>query len=127
MRKIILSALLLSSAFAAAPASAQWRDYSRGYGYSQNYGRGLERQLMQIRQRIDAMYQRRLISPNEARNLSRRAENLERRLYSSSRNGISPREHADLRERVYELRARLHSERLEGRYENRYGRYDRRW
>ena len=128
MRKIILSAVLLSSAFAAAPAAAQYRDYNRGYAYGQNQSRGLEQQLMQIRQRIDSMYQRRLISPNEARNLSERAENLQRRLYDASRNGISPREHANLRHRVLELRERLQRERFEGRQQrrdHRYGRYDR--
>ena len=127
MRKIILSALLLSSAFAAAPAAAQYRDYNRGYGYGYNHfeGRGLEQQLAQIRQRIDAMYQRRLISPNEARNLSQRADNLERRVYHASRNGISPREHAELRERIFELRERLQRERFEGRAQRRD--WDRRW
>jgi hypothetical protein len=128
MRKIILSAVLLSSAFAAAPAAAQYRDYNRGYAYGHNQSRGLEQQLMQIRQRIDSMYQRRLISPNEARNLSERAENLQRRLYDASRNGISPREHANLRHRVLELRERLQRERFEGRQQrrdDRYGRYDR--
>ena len=128
MRKIILSAVLLSGAFAAAPAAAQYRDYNRGYAYGHNQSRGLEQQLMQIRQRIDSMYQRRLISPNEARNLSERAENLQRRLYDASRNGISPREHANLRHRIQELRQRLQSERFEGRQQrrdDRYGRYDR--
>ena len=132
MRKFILSAVLLSSAFAAAPAAAQYRDYNRdydrGYAYGHNQTRALDRQLMQIRQRIDSMYQRRLISPNEARNLSERAENLQRRLYDASRNGISPREHANLRYRIQELRQRLQRERFEGREQRRDDRYyDRRW
>jgi hypothetical protein len=125
MRKIILSAILLSSAFAAAPAAAQYRDYDHGYGYNQFQGRGLEQQLIQIRQRIDAMYQRRLISPGEARSLSQRADNLQRRVYHASRNGISPREHAELRERIFELRERLQRERFEGRAQRRD--WDRRW
>ena len=124
MRKIILSAVLLSSAFAAAPAAAQYRDYNRGYAYGQNEGRGLQQQLVQIRQRIDAMYQRRLLSANEARSLSQRADSLQRRLYEASRNGISPREHAELRERIYELRERLQRERFEGREQRRDDRWD---
>jgi hypothetical protein len=115
MRKLLISAAILSAIAGAAPAAAQWRDYNRGQGYSQHQGRGLEQQLIQIRQRIDVMYQRRLISVNEARALSQRAENLQRRLYDAQRNGISPREHAELRERIFELRARLQRERFEGR------------
>ena len=129
MRKIILSAVLLSSAFAAAPAAAQYRDHSRGYAFGQNEGRGLQQQLAQIRQRIDSMYQRRLISGSEARSLSQRADSLQRRLFDASRNGLSPREHAELRERMFELRERLQRERFEGREQRRDDRRDRnrRW
>ena len=124
MRKIIMSAVLLSSAFAAAPATAQYRDYNRGYGYDQDYGRGFEQQLGQISQRIDNMYQRRLVSPNEARRLQREVQNIQRRLYNHSRNGLSPREHQDIEYRVHNLRERLRQERYEGRRERR---DDRRW
>jgi hypothetical protein len=119
-----LSAVLLSSAFAAAPATAQYRDYNRGYGYDQNYGRGIEQQLGQLSQRIDNMYQRRLVSANEARRLQREVQNIQRRLYTHSRNGLSQREHQDIEYRVHNLRERLRQERYEGRRERR---DDRRW
>jgi hypothetical protein len=127
MRKIILSAVLLSSAFAAAPAAAQYRDYDRGYGYgyNQNHGRGIEQQLRQLSHRIDNMYQRRLLSGSEARRLQNDVQNVQRRLYDYARNGLSPREHQDLQYRIHNLRQHIQQERFEGRYERRDERRDR--
>jgi hypothetical protein len=126
MRKIILTAVLLSSAFTAAPAAAQY--YDRGYGYSQNYGRGIEQQLRQLSQRIDNMYQRRLLSDGEASRLQRDVRDIERRLYDYSRNGLNPREHQDLQYGIHNLRERMQRERWEGRQERRDDRRDyRRW
>jgi hypothetical protein len=128
MRKIIMSAVLLSSAFAVAPAAAQYRDYNRGYGYNQNYGHGIEQQLGQLSQRVDNMYQRRLISSNEANRLQREVQNIQRRLYDYARNGLSQREHQDIQYRVHNLRERIQQERYEGRRERREDRRDdRRW
>jgi hypothetical protein len=131
MRKIILTAVLLSSAFAAAPAAAQYRDYDRGYGYgygyNQNHGRGIEQQLRQLSHRIDNMYQRRLLSGNEARRLQNDVQNVQRRLYDYARNGLSPREHQDLQYRIHDLRQRIQDERREGRWERRDDRRDHRW
>jgi hypothetical protein len=127
MRKIIISAVLLSTAFAAAPAAAQYRDYNRGYGYDQGYtqhhGRGIEQQLRQISQRIDNMYQRRLLSNNEASRLQRDVQNIERRLYDYARNGLSQREHQEIQYRIHNLRERLQRERWEGREQRRDDRY----
>ena len=125
MRKIILTAVLLSSAFAAAPAAAQYRPYDRGYGYNQNFGRGIEQQLRQLSQRIDNMYQRRLLSNREASRLQRDVRDIERRLYDYSRNGLSPREHQDLQYRIHHLRERMQRERWEGRRERWDDRRDR--
>jgi predicted RNase H-like nuclease (RuvC/YqgF family) len=119
MRKIILTAVLLSTAFAAAPAAAQYRDYDRGYGhsYNQNHARGIEQQLRQLSQRIDHMYERRLLSGREASRLQRDVADIQRRLYDYSRNGLNPREHQDLQYRIHNLRERLQRERWEGRRE----------
>jgi hypothetical protein len=129
MRKIILTAVLLSSAFAAAPAAAQYRDYDRGYGYgyNQNHGRGIEQQLRQLSQRVDAMYQRRLLSDREASRLQGNVRDIERRFYDYARNGLSPREHQDLQYRIHNLRERLQRERWEGRQERRDDRRYRGW
>jgi hypothetical protein len=130
MRKIILTAVLLSSAFAAAaPAAAQYRDYDRGYGYgygyNQNHGRGIEQQLRQLSQRIDNMYQRRLLSDREASRLQRDVQNIHRRLYDYARNGLSPREHQDLQYRIQNLRHHIQQERCAGRYDRRAAPRDR--
>jgi hypothetical protein len=129
MRKIILTAVLLSTAFAAAPAAAQYRDYDRGYGhgYNQNHGRGIEQQLRQLSQRVDNMYQRRLLSDREASRLQRDVREIERRLYDYARNGLSPREHQDLQYRIHDLRERIQRERWEGRQERRDDRRYRGW
>jgi hypothetical protein len=129
MRKFIIPAVLLSTAFAAAPAAAQYRDYDRGYGqgYTQHHGRGIEQQLRQISQRIDNMYQRRLLSNNEASRLQRDVQNIERRLYDYARNGLSPREHQEIQYRIHNLRERLHRERWEGREQRRDDRRYRGW
>jgi hypothetical protein len=129
MRKIILTAVLLSSAVAAAPAAAQYRDYDRGYGYgyNQNHGRAIEQQLRQLSHRIDNMYQRRLLSDREASRLQRDVRDTERRLYDYARNGLSPREHQDLQYRIYDLRERIQRERWEGRQERRDDRRYRGW
>lgn len=129
MRRIILTAVLLSSAFAAAPAAAQYRDYNRGYGngYNQNHGRGIEQQLRQLSQRVDAMYQRRLLSDREASRLQGNVRDIERRFYDYARNGLSPREHQDLQYRIHNLRERLQRERWEGRQERRDDRRYRGW
>ena len=115
MRKIILSALVLSSVAAAAPAAAQ------------NWGRGqnvaIERQITQLHQRIDNMAQRRLISNREQRSLHNEANGIQNRFYRYARNGLSQREHHELRDRIQDLRQRIQRERHEGRDQRR----DRRW
>ena len=126
MRKLLISAALVSAVALSAPASAQRWD-NRGHGYSQGQTRGFDRQLQQLRQRIDNMYQRRLLSGNEARNLQGRVGHVRQRLYSYSRNGLSYRERQDVQHRIHNLRQRLQRERFEGREQRRdYGDGDRR-
>jgi septal ring factor EnvC (AmiA/AmiB activator) len=124
MRKLLISAALLSAVAVAAPASAQrWDDRGRGYG--QNQTQGFDQQLQQLRQRIDQMYQRRLLSNNEARKLQGRVNDLRSRLYDYSRNGLTYRERDDIQRRIYDLRQRIQSERHEGREQRRDDRRDR--
>jgi hypothetical protein len=137
MRKILISAALLSGlAFAAAPASAQYGrggydrgGYDRGgYGYGYNQGGDIHRQLGQLDQRIDHLFQRRLISSNEARRLSREVDQIERLFERYRRNGLSQGEHHDLMRRIHHLRQEIREERREGREDRRDDRrYDRRW
>ena len=124
MRKLLVSAAFVSAVAFAAPASAQrWDD--RGQGYSQGQTRGFEQQLQQLRQRVDQMYQRRLLSNNEARNLQSRIGDVRQRLYSYSSNGLSYRERDDLQRRIHNVRERLQNERHEGREQRRDDRRDR--
>lgn len=125
MRKILIPALILSSVAVAAPAAAQYRDNDRGFGYSQQSGRVLDQQLQQIRQRIDNMFQRRLISNREAANLGERVREIRNRLFEYSRNGLSQREHQEIQARIHNLRERLQRERFEGREDRRDDRRDR--
>ena len=118
MRKLLISAALVAAVALSAPASAQrWGD--RSHGYSQGQTRGFEQQLHQLRQRIDHMYQRRLLSNNEARNLQSRIGDVRHRLYSYSRNGLSYRERDDIQRRIHNVRERLQRERFEGREQRR--------
>ena len=109
MRKILISAMLLSTVAVSAPAAAQYRG---GYGFQ---GGNIERQLDQIEQQIDRLRDRRLISRDEAFRLERRAEQIDRLHDRYRRNGLSPSEHRDLQSRIQNLRHQLRAERREGR------------
>jgi hypothetical protein len=117
MRKILISAALVSAVAMAAPAAAQYRDYNRGndrnYGYNQ--GRNIEREIDQIKQRIDQAARRGTISRSEANRLFRRADQLDRLADRYRRNGLSPREHDELQRRVQDLRQQLRFERRDDR------------
>src|SRR3954471_9622551 len=105
MRKILISALMLSSVVAVAPASAQYAghrgnaEWNRG-GPSRQAINELLRDLQRVESRIDRSVQRRIISQREAFGLSREASQIERQLQRSGRNGISGRELASLRAQV---------------------------
>ncbi|HEY0627576.1 MAG TPA: hypothetical protein VGD10_12730 [Allosphingosinicella sp.] len=123
MRKIILSALALSTAFAAAPAAAQ--NWGGGYGYNRGHNVAVERQITQTHQRIEQMYQRRLLSNRERTSLHSQADGIQRRFYDYARNGLSQREHQDIQNRLQDLRQRIQRERREGREDRRDDRRDR--
>jgi hypothetical protein len=124
MRKFLISAALISAAAISVPAAAQYQD-GRGYGYNNRGGQGVERQVQQLHERIDNMYQRRLLSDREVQSLHRDAENIRRRSYDYARNGLTRREHADLQDRIHRLRDRIQRERFEGREQRRDDRRDR--
>lgn len=119
MRKILISAMLLSSVAISAPAAAQYRG-GGGYGFQ---GANIERQIDQIEQQIDRLRDRRQISRQEAARLDRQAEQIDRLHDRYRRNGLTRSEHQDLQNRIQNLRQRLQAERSEGR---RYGQNDRR-
>lgn len=127
MRNILISAALISAAALSVPAAAQFQGFGRGdFGYNHGAVQSIQVQVRQAHQRIDRMYQRRLISNREMRSLHERAEKIERRLFDYSRNGLSQREYYDLQQRLQELRQRIQSERVEGREDRRDRDWDRR-
>jgi hypothetical protein len=114
MRKILVSAALATGlALAATPASAQFGSSRHNQGYHQ--GGDVRVQLQQIRERIDHLYSRRLISDNEARRLSRESRHIEELFYRYRRNGLTQGEHHDLMRRIQNLRQQVRAERREGR------------
>jgi len=119
MRKILISALILSTVVAIAPASAQYGG-NRGRGNHVEWNRGgpsrqaineLLRDLQRVESRIDRSVQRRVISQREAFGLHRQANMIERQLQRAGRNGINGREFASLRMQVNRLEQRLRVER----------------
>ena len=139
MRKLFLSALILSSVAAAAPAAAQHRGYDRGYdqryarGYDQRSDRGygyanrhglpgdgIKRELRQVENQIARLHDRRMISRDEARRLSYRAARIDERVDHYVRGGLRRYEQRELLQRVAELRRDVRAERLEGRYAQRH-------
>jgi len=127
MRKIMISAALLSAAAMAAPAAAQYAPRAPivqvQYGQGQFRGNGLEAQLRELDQRVAAGFQRGLLSRSEASRLSNDIRRLEMRVRGRGYDGLGFRERRNLEDRVQELRRRVQDELREGRGERR----DRRW
>jgi hypothetical protein len=119
MRKILISALMLSTVVAIAPASAQYAGH-RGDRGQHEWNRGgpsrqaineLLRDLQRVENGIQRAVNRRVISQREAIGLRRQANSIERQLQRASRNGITGREFASLRTQVNRLEQRLRIER----------------
>ncbi|HEY0412196.1 MAG TPA: hypothetical protein VGD66_03535 [Allosphingosinicella sp.] len=119
MRKFLISALMVSSVIAVAPAAAQYgggygdrgrAEWNRG-GPSREAIDGLLRDLDRAESRIDRSVERRIISRREAFGLQRNANRIRNRLGRSGRNGIDRREFAQLRIEVDQLEQRLRVER----------------
>lgn len=131
MRKFLVSAAILGTLASAAPAAAQYGqrgyDHDRGYGNGYGQGQGLAQQLDALQQRVDRLYQRRLISDREARRLSRQIDQTDRLFDQYRRNGLSRGERYDIQNRIQNLRGQIREERQEGRYDRRDDRYDDRY
>ncbi len=125
MRKILMSAVLLGTLASAAPAAAQYGDYRGNYGYNQ--GQNFDRQLANLSDRVDRLYQRRLISDRDARRLSRQIDQTDRLYDNFRRNGLSRSEYFEIQNRIQNLRSQIREERQEGRWDRNDDRYDRRY
>lgn len=132
MRKFLIAMVVAGSALAmAAPASAQWappvynyNPYNYGYGFNAfNFARSMQSRVERIRVDIRAMEARRILSFREARNLDYEANNLQRRIFRASRNGISPGEARTLENRIFRLERRVAREASD--WDRRPGRYRR--
>lgn len=119
MRKILMTALMLSTVVAVAPASAQYGGHRGDRGHVE-WNRGgpsrqaineLLRDLQRVENGIQRSVNRRMISQREAIGLRRQANSIERQLQRASRNGINGREFASLRVQVNRLEQRLRIER----------------
>lgn len=108
MRKLILSAAILSAVAVAAPAAAAAQH--RGY---QNAG--IEQQLDQIENRIDRLRDRRQISRGEANRLERQAEQIDRLHDRYRRGGLNRAEVRDLQGRIQNLRGQIRWDRADRR------------
>jgi len=121
MRKVILSLAAAGTALAfATPAAAQYRQpYGNAYGYN-NYGqvRALQARIDQIQRRIEQLRARRLLSRDEVNSLRSESRDLERRLYSRSRNGLNYQELRTIEVRIARLEQHV---RREVRDDNRWG------
>ncbi|HET6942004.1 MAG TPA: hypothetical protein VFH89_07580 [Sphingomicrobium sp.] len=106
MRKFVLALAVAGSALAVAtPAAAQYYPQPYGYGYGNGYGynrgyadpNGLHRRIENVLRSLDG------VRPDQRRQLYSEAINLDRALYSASRNGFSPWEERQFDQRIYQL------------------------
>ena len=120
MRKFLISAMILSSFAAAAPAAAQYGGGGYDRGYDRDNSRGyrddarIDQQIRQIEHRIRRAAENRTISGREANRLLRQADQIDRLEDRYSRNGLTRWEVQDLRQRVQNLRQQLRWERNDG-------------
>ena len=105
MRKIVLSLVAMSTAFAAVPASAQmWR-------IQPAVQRQIQGDINQLSTQIQRAQQRRTISAREATSLRRDALQLQKTHNRFARNGLDRNEVRQLEQQVNTLRQRLRLER----------------
>jgi septal ring factor EnvC (AmiA/AmiB activator) len=119
MRKFLVSAVAAASALSiAAPAAAQWappvynyQPYNYGYRFNGlNVARSMESRVQRLRNDIRNLQERRILSWQEGRNLDRQANNLQRRIYRASRNGIQPGEARTVENQIRNLEYRISRE-----------------
>ena len=135
MRKFLVPIVGAVSALAiAVPASAQswalptyrYQPYNFNYGFNGfNFARSMVNRVQRLRNDIRAMDARRILSNREARSLDNQAERLQRRISRASRNGIQRGEARSVESQIRNLEYRISREATD--WNNRYGRYGRRY
>ena len=105
MRKLLISAMVLSAALAAAPAAAQ--------SYNSRGGHQFDRQIDQLVTRIHRAEDRDFISKREESRLLNEARNLRFLERRYQRGGFSRWEASDLQNRIQRLRAHVRMERAD--------------
>lgn len=117
MRKIILGIAATGAALiAAAPASAQYypQPYgnggyaSNGYGYN-NFGqvRALQARIDAVQRQIRFLDRRDMVGDDRADRLRDEANQIDRKLRRSARNGLNPYEARDINVRIARLEQRV--------------------
>jgi len=131
MRKFLIPIVAAASTLAmAAPASAQmvrwsppvytYNPYNYGNGFSYHaFANSMQQRVERVRADIRLMQQRRVLSWREARGLDRQAEQLQRRIFFASRNGIQPGEARNLENQIFNLQRRVAREAND--WNNRFG------
>lgn len=113
MRKIVLSLVTAGAALiAASPASAQYYPGPPPATYGYGYGvwgqvRALQARLDAVERQIGRLDRRDVIRNRTADRLHDEADRIERRLHSKARDGLSPREAADIEVRIGRLEQRI--------------------
>lgn len=135
MRKFLVPIVATVSTLAiAVPASAQswappayrYQPYNFNYGYNGfNFARSMAQRVQRLRNDIRAMDARRILSNREARSLDNQAQRLQHRIYRASRNGIQRGEARSVENQIRNLEYRITREATD--WNNRYGRYGRRY
>ena len=128
MRKFVIAAALAATALtAAAPAAAQYYPQPQGnaYGYN-NYGqvRRLQVRIDQLQRQIRHLDSRNILSEREAARLRQDSREIEQRLRFAARNGLHPQESHAIERRIQRLEVRIHREARDGnRYARGYNQY----
>ncbi len=124
MRKFVISLAAAGAALAiATPAAAQYypgqqygAPYGNAYGYNNNgHIRSLQVRIDRLQRQISQLDRRNILTNREARRLRDESRDLERRLYSNARNGLSPREAQNIEYRIARLEQRIRYEATDGR------------
>ncbi|HUP67707.1 MAG TPA: hypothetical protein VM145_05825 [Sphingomicrobium sp.] len=131
MRKYLIPIVAAASAFAVtAPATAQYvrwsppvyqynpYNYNRGFS-GVSFARTMMERVQRVRADIHVMRDRRVLSRGEARSLDVQAQNLERRIYRATRNGVSAREARNMENQIFNLQRRVAREAND--WDRRYG------
>lgn len=150
MRKLIISVALASTAAMAAPAGPAAAQYQNPYGggyqsrgyedqgyggrgdnrYGYQQGQQIQQRIYQLRERIQRVIRRGMVSRGDVFRLQRELDQIERRYDQFARNGLDQREQYDLQVRIQRLQERVGDGRRDARGYNddrRYNGDDRRF